>query len=269
MQDDPKNKAKDKADAGSKKPPVELIRKGKGRNFQQIAKVLPKVLRQLGIDNRLKEHTFLHLWPHIVGEPFASRTRPLFIDSEGNVVIAVKDASTGQEISFAKGDLLKKLKQAARGVGISINGMRFDMKRFFDKATSDEFAYQFQEPLPEPTEADLNAIELSVDEALQIANVATNFAPSFDSSSDSRFAMAPDHDQAHDTTANGADFSRLAIRMRALYEKELRLKKWRLAHNYPVCSQCGDVTSRLHGANLICPLCFATGMLEMPRGGYT
>ena len=256
MVDHGKDKSKDKAE-GSNKPAIEPLRKGKGRNFQPIAKVLPKLLRQLGIDNRLKEHTFLHLWPHIVGEPFASRTRPLFIDSEGNVVIAVKDASTGQEISFAKGDLLKKLKQAARGVGISINGMRFDMKRYFEKATSDEFAYQFQVPLAEPTEADLYAIELSVDEALQIAAVATNFTIEPQSYSD-------DHQDAA-----GADFSRLAIRMRSLYEKELRLKKWRLAHNYPVCSQCGDVTSRLHGANLICPLCFATGMLEMPRGGYT
>lgn len=256
MVDDGKDKAKDKAD-GSNKPAVEPLRKGKGRNFQQIAKVLPKVLRQLGIDNRLKEHTFLHLWPHIVGEPFASRTRPLFIDSEGNVVIAVKDASTGQEISFAKGDLLKKLKQAARGVGISINGMRFDMKRYLEKATSDEYAYQFQVPLPEPTEADLYAIELSVDEALQIAAVATNFT-----------IEPQNHSDEHQDNP-GADFSRLAIRMRSLYEKELRLKKWRLAHNYPVCSQCGDVTPRLHGANLICPLCFATGMLEMPRGGYT
>ncbi len=256
MVDHGKEKSKDKAE-GSNKPAIEPLRKGKGRNFQPIAKVLPKLLRQLGIDNRLKEHTFLHLWPHIVGEPFASRTRPLFIDSDGNVVIAVKDASTGQEISFAKADLLKKLKQAARGVGISINGMRFDMKRYFEKATSDEFAYQFQVPLPEPTEADLYAIELSVDEALQIAAVATNFTIEPQSNSD----------EHHDST--GADFSRLAIRMRTLYEKELRLKKWRLAHNYPVCSQCGDVTSRLHGANLICPLCFATGMLEMPRGGYT
>lgn len=255
MVDHGKEKSKDKAE-GSNKPAIEPLRKGKGRNFQPIAKVLPKLLRQLGIDNRLKEHTFLHLWPHIVGEPFASRTRPLFIDSDGNVVIAVKDASTGQEISFAKADLLKKLKQAARGVGISINGMRFDMKRYFEKATSDEFAYQFQVPLPEPTEADLYAIELSVDEALQIAAVATNFTIEPQSNSD----------EHHDST--GADFSRLAIRMRTLYEKELRLKKWRLVHNYPVCSQCGDVTSRLHGANLICPLCFATGMLEMPRGGY-
>lgn len=256
MVDHGKEKSKDKAE-GSNKPAIEPLRKGKGRNFQPIAKVLPKLLRQLGIDNRLKEHTFLHLWTHIVGEPFASRTRPLFIDSDGNVVIAVKDASTGQEISFAKADLLKKLKQAARGVGISINGMRFDMKRYFEKATSDEFAYQFQVPLPEPTEAELYAIELSVDEALQIAAVATNFTIEPQSNSD----------EHHDST--GADFSRLAIRMRTLYEKELRLKKWRLAHNYPVCSQCGDVTSRLHGANLICPLCFATGMLEMPRGGYT
>jgi hypothetical protein len=223
---------------------IEPFRKGKGRNFQDISRVLPRVLRQLGIDNRLKEHTFLHLWPHIIGEPFASRTRPLFIDHERNVVIAVKDAATGQEISFSKADLIKKLRQAARGVGIEINGMRFDMKRFFEKADSDLFAYPFQEPLPEPSDADLQSIELSDEESAQIAQVATNFE-------------------------SGAEFTRLALRMRSLYEKELRLKKWRLAHGYPHCSQCGDVTSRLHGANLICPLCFSTSMVEMPRGGYT
>lgn len=238
----------------AKNAAIEPFRKGKGRNFQEISRVLPRVLRQLGIDNRLKEHTFLHLWPHIVGEPFASRTRPLFIDFERNVVIAVKDAATGQEISFSKGDLIKKLRQAARAVGIEINGMRFDMKRFFEKADSDIFANPYQEPLPEPTDADLQAIVLSEEEFAQIGQVASDAS------------VNPDPDSGDESDFN---FARLANRMRSLYEKELRLKKWRLMHNYPRCSQCGDVTARLHGANLICPLCFSTSMVEMPRGGYT
>jgi hypothetical protein len=111
---------------------------------------------------------------------------------------------------------------------------------------------------PEPTEADLYAIELSVDEALQIAAVATNFT--IEPQSNLRRGI---------TTPLGPISLAWLFACATLYEKELRLKKWRMAHNYPVCSQCGDVTPRLHGANLICPLCFATGMLEMPRGGYT
>ncbi len=238
-----------KKEGGSEKPPIQPFRKSKGRNFQQIDKVLPKVLRQLGIDNRLKEHTFLHLWPHIVGEPFASRTRPLFIDHERNVVIAVKDAATGQEISFSKADLIKKLRAAARGVGIVITGMRFDMKRFSETSENNNPSpYAYQEPLPEPSEADLAQVDLSVDEVLQIASIATG--------------------DLHDPE-NVDDFAPLAQRMRALYEKELRLKKWRSAHGFPHCSRCGEVSGRLHGENLICAHCFATNMLEMPRGGYT
>ncbi len=236
-----------KAD-GSDRPPIQPFRKGKGRNFQQIAKVLPKVLRQLGIDNRLKEHTFLHLWPHIVGEPFASRTRPLFIDHERNVVIAVKDAATGQEISFSKADLIKKLRQAARGVGIEITGMRFDMKRFSETSENNNPSpFVYQEPLPEPTEADLALVDLTVEEVLQIASITNS------------------NDRESE---NGDEFAPLALRMRALYEKELRLKKWRSVHGFPHCSNCGDVAGRLHGEKLICAHCFATNMLEMPRGGY-
>lgn len=218
------------------------IKRGKGRNFQQLSKVLPKVLRQLGLDNRLREHTFLNIWPHVIGEPFASRTRPLFIDNERNLVLAVRDSATGQEITFAKAELLRAINQAARGVGIEIKGMRFDMKRFYEGALSES---QVELPagaeLPEPTEAELNEIALSADEVVQIGLIASSIGPE----------QAP-----------------VAQRMRALYEKEMRLKKWREKMGYPHCSKCGDITSRLHGENLICANCFASGMSEGPRGHY-
>lgn len=217
------------------------VKRGKGRNFQQLSRVLPKVLRQLGLDNRLREHTFLNIWPHVVGEPFASRTRPLFIDHERNLVLAVRDSATGQEVTFAKAELLKAIKQAARGVGIEIKGMRFDMKRFYEGALSESVVVIEGEELPEPCDEDLEAIELSADEVVQIGLIAASIGP----------------EQAH-----------LAQRTRALYEKEMRRRKWRELKGYPHCSKCGDVTSRLHGENLICANCFASGMSEGPRGHY-
>lgn len=213
-----------------------------GRNFQQLSRVLPKVMRQLGLDTRLREHTFLNIWPHVVGEPFASRTRPLFIDHERNLVLAVRDAATGQEITFAKAELLKAIRRAARGVGIEINGMRFDMKRFYEGALDNaQVSLDTQTELPEPSEDELAAEELSVAEVVQIGEVASSMGP----------------EQAH-----------LAQRMRGLYEKEMRLKKWREKMGYPHCSKCGDITSRLHGENLICANCFASGMSEGPHGHY-
>lgn len=203
----------------------------KNKNFTNLSNVLPKVMRALGIDKRLREHTFIKLWPHIVGEPFASRARPLFIDYEGNLVVAVKDAVVGQEFGFARAEVLKKLRHTARGLNIEINGLRFDMKRFFE-GQDEQMQEAYEKRLPVPTEHDLEVMELSAEDSALVSAVG----------------------------ANNTEGEAFLNRMRSLYEKELRLKRWREAHGYPHCNYCGEVTGRLHGTDLICALCFATGM---------
>lgn len=198
-----------------------------------VSNLLPKVVRALGIDRRLKEHTLMNLWPHIVPEPFASRARPLFIDADGNLVVAVQDAAIGQEFGFRRGEILKLVGAAARGVGLNLNGLRFDMKRFFEGKLEREAEMRERAAvLPAPTAADLAAIQLSEDDL-----------------ADFRFLGEGD---IEDDALKG--------RMRALYEKELRLKRWREANGYPRCGRCGDVAPRLHGTDLICAYCFASGM---------
>ena len=209
------------------------------RNFADISKVLPQVLRKLGLDQRLKEQTFMNIWPHVVGEPFASLTRPLFIDHERNIVIAVRDASTGQEIQFQKVQLLKAIRQAARGVGIEISGMRFDLKRFHEKSP-EELPDLLPDPaqhLPEPSLADIAAVQLSAADYDEIAALGLSYA--------SAQPEAP---------------ATLIARVQSLFEKEIRVRLWREDQGYPHCSKCGDVTARLHGTALICAQCFASSM---------
>ncbi|MBU6450830.1 MAG: DUF721 domain-containing protein [Cyanobacteria bacterium REEB67] len=240
MDESKKNKAKDKGyDAPYTQQHLVGARAKGRRNFSDISKVLPQVLRKLGLDQRLKEQTFMNIWPHVVGEPFATLTRPLFIDNERNIVIAVRDASTGQEIQFHKVQLLKAIRQAARGVGIEITGMRFDLKRFHEKSP-DVIADILPDPanaLPEPTAADLTDVQLSEQNYGEIAALGLSYA-----------AAQPDAAPA------------LIRRVQALYEKEIRLRLWREQQGYPHCSKCGDVTARLHGTSLICAQCFASGM---------
>lgn len=204
----------------------------KRKNFASISGVLPRVLRDLGLDKRLKEHTFLSLWPHIVGEPFGSRARPLFIDNERNLVVAVQDASVGQEMGFHKAVLLAKLKQAAIGVGIDFRGMRFDMKRFWE-GKNEEFASLSEKSLPIPTKEDLQNIQLSEAEFANIAGLGSEL---------------------------DGQSEELVARMRQLFELELRVRHFREANGYPHCSNCGDVTDRLHGTDLICAMCFSSSM---------
>ncbi|MBK7837002.1 MAG: DUF721 domain-containing protein [Candidatus Obscuribacter sp.] len=215
--------------------------KRKNKNFSDLSAVLPKVVRALGIDKRLKEHTFINLWPHIVPEPFASRSRPLFIDADRNVVVAVQDAVVGQEFGFARQDVLKLVKRAGHSLGLEINGLRFDMKRFYEGRLQETSVEETFSKLPMPTDQQIAAVVLSAEEIQQAEDL---------------YAELKNRSDSNDPV----DVERLGMRMKLLYEKELRLKHWREANGYPHCTYCGSVTTRLHGTDLICANCFASHM---------
>src|SRR3990167_1228540 len=125
----------------------------KVKSFKRLSYVLNRVVSNLGLDERLRQHTLMELWPQLVGDPWAKRSRCLFMDSERFLVVTVQDASTGQELSFLKGQILGTLRKAARAIGIDINGLRFDLKHFH-RASARELMQQSQAThlsLPEPT----------------------------------------------------------------------------------------------------------------------
>jgi hypothetical protein len=238
--DDGKHKSDAKSYDAPYKKQYLLGARAKGRrNFAEISGVIPQVLRKLGLDQRLKEQTFMNLWPHIVGEPFGSLSRPIFIDNERNIVVAVRDASTGQEMTFSKVKLIKSIRQAARGVGIEITGMRFDLKRF-SEGPLDPLPDILPDPamgLPEPRLEDLAEIKITEEQYKEIEALGVSFL------------------QAQPEAAPA-----IVSRVQALFEKEIRLRSWREGKGYPRCTNCGDVTARLHGTTLICAQCFAAGM---------
>jgi hypothetical protein len=248
----PSNKGQDKP--SYKSQPSNARPQGKKTaNFAAMAALLPKVLRKLGMDNRLKEHTFMSLWPHVVGEPFGRLARPLFIDSQKNLVVAVRDASVGQEISFVKGKLLVKLRHAAVGLGLEISGMRFDLKHFHDKPLEEYAEFHLPVALPEPAEETLRNWPLCSEDQRELANMAARLEVNSQIPALGATVQAEDKAQAQEAE----HAARLNRRIYLLFEKELRLKRWREAQGFPRCSQCGEVSSRLYGREAICSLCFA------------
>lgn len=247
------NKGEDKSSYKSR-PNSARAQGKKAANFAAMAALLPKVLRKLGMDDRLKEHTFMTLWPHVVGEPFGRLARPLFIDSQKNLVVAVRDASVGQEISFVKGKLLVKLRHAAVGLGLEISGMRFDLKHFHDKPLEEYAEFHLPEVLPEPDEETLRNWLLSPEDQRELANMAARLEVKSPIPALGATVQAEDQVQAKEAE----HALRLNRRIYHLFEKELRLKRWREAQGFPRCSQCGEVSPRLHGREAICSLCFAT-----------
>ena len=61
-------------------------------SFATMSNLMNKLVVNLGLDQRLKEHDLLNLWPTLAGEVFADKSRCLFIDNERKLVISVKDA---------------------------------------------------------------------------------------------------------------------------------------------------------------------------------
>lgn len=210
---------------------------GKKRAMSSVNSVLSKLVSSLNLDRRLKEHTLLGLWPTIVGEPFASKSRPLFIDHEGSIVVSVSEAAVGQELSLMRSQLVKRMRIAGNGLGIEIRGIRFDLKHFHKKeviAANREVVeaarQRSQQNTPGPKE--LAAVTLTEEEEAEILALKTRLT-----------AADGDHEKVHD-------------RIVALYEKELRARKWMEANVTTHCQTCKSPSPMLYGAHGLCSMCF-------------
>src|SRR5215468_10772901 len=101
----------DKSEPGKTAAAADQPRRATGsRSLKRVDAVLEQLVRKLGLDRRLREQTLMNLWPHLLGEPWARKFRCLFIDSENNLVVALADAATGQELSLMKPAILAKLR---------------------------------------------------------------------------------------------------------------------------------------------------------------
>ena len=207
------------------------LRKGLSR----LDKILPKVLRKSGLERRLREHAIFGLWPSVVGEKLAGRSRPLFVDSQSNLVVTVSDSAVGQEISLARTQLLKALTPLSRAAGIQIAGLRVDLKHYHQK--EEVIPQEEQVSLPDPNEAELSAIELGPEQQALFAHLKNEL------------------EQAD--AGAGVDREPINKRVLMMYQKQLRLGIWRKAHGFPICTACGFAVSRLHedGADKLCFNC--------------
>jgi Dna[CI] antecedent, DciA len=190
------------------------------RPLSPVNSVLNKVLANLGLDRRLREHTFMTLWPTFVAGALAERSRPLFIDSSANLVISVADAATGQELSMLKGKLLSKVTATARSLNIDVRGLRLDLKHYHGVSTMPQIE---QEPAPpKPTQEELNTLTLTPGDMTAI------------------------EDLCRQLNADANVDEALRRRMVGLYESELRIRRWRFLKGFPVCPGCGNPVERLH-----------------------
>jgi len=223
------------------------VRKKKAK-FANISDVLNSVSQGFSLDRRLREHALRQIWPTLIGEPFAQKSRVLFVDSEDNIVVAVGDASCAQEMSFCKRAMLAQIYPAARALGLKIRGMRFDLKQYLNQnqaAGSEPGPYQPRqfEAIEGPLQDEINRITLEEAENRQVHELTL---------------ALQQVEELKITSANqdGTQSTQLSARITKIVEHQLRLESWRRSHNYPKCSKCFYPTDKLHTQSRLCAQCY-------------
>ena len=82
------------------------------KRFARIGDILPAVLKSAGLEQKLRDQEVLTLWPSVVGEEIAARTKALKIDN-GVLYVHVEHSVWLQELYFMESDILRKLKEKA------------------------------------------------------------------------------------------------------------------------------------------------------------
>ncbi len=101
------------------------LREPKARpdRWQSAADVLPKLMQQLGLAERLRENEVIEAWKQIVGDFIATHSAPLSLREGVLFVRVLQPALHYQFETISKAEILKKLKQ--RFGGRTIRDVRF------------------------------------------------------------------------------------------------------------------------------------------------
>jgi len=210
--------------------------------FTAIDAILSNVMDELGLDRRIQEKSLLSLWSSLLEPVYATRSMPLYIDNQGILIVAVENGSTAQELSFLKAKLLSQLQTIGAGLGISIKGIRFDLKQFAQIADKKNTIEQTNNQLankPTPSDEELAAFKLDDNETEEIARLKEQLHKTLGETSENSFS------------------NQMLVRIINSVEKRKRFKKWCIQQNMPVCKQCGEPLLAPHQQlnTMLCPLC--------------
>lgn len=82
------------------------------KQFARIGDILPAVLKSAGLEQRLREQKILAIWPTVVGEDIAARTKAVRIE-KGVLHVYVEHGAWMQELYFMEKELIRKLRDSA------------------------------------------------------------------------------------------------------------------------------------------------------------
>ena len=81
------------------------MKEGKTKTIDEL---IDQVLRQMGLEQKFKEHEICEVWPEVVGQMIASRTKKVEV-VEGKLFVTFTSAVVRNEILMVKEGLIRAL----------------------------------------------------------------------------------------------------------------------------------------------------------------
>ena len=81
------------------------MKEGKTKTIDEL---VDQVLRQMGLEQKFKEHEVIEAWPEVVGQMIASRTKKVEV-RDGKLFVAFTSAVVRNEILMVKEGLIRAL----------------------------------------------------------------------------------------------------------------------------------------------------------------
>lgn len=201
--------------------------KRKTNYFENVNSVINTLTESLGLEKGLRVSSVSKLWPNIVGPRFEKTSKIYSIySSKGydTALIAVKSSPVGQELSFYKSDVLRKLNKVGQNFGFNIKEVTFSTKYW----KNNEKEQKTEKPHM-PSESDLEKISIpeSLLKSIQ-ASVDENYL--FNEELKERFLK---------TAVN-----------------DIKIRLWMKNNNYPLCQKCGiPMNFNTDKTTGLCPSC--------------
>lgn len=81
------------------------MKEGKTKTIEEL---VSQVLKQMGLEQKFKEHEMVELWPEVVGQMIASRTKRVEV-RDGRLFVTFSSAVVRNEILMVKEGLVRAL----------------------------------------------------------------------------------------------------------------------------------------------------------------
>ena len=99
-------------------------------DFVSTEEIISEMLEQKDIKKAITRSNLYKFWSKIVGEKFASKSRPYSMMGGGVMVVACENNVVAQELILKKTQILSKFKPYTKSLNMNIKDLKFDAKKW-------------------------------------------------------------------------------------------------------------------------------------------